>query len=79
MITVRFFGMLRLNSGMKELNVEAADVKTLLRQIEILSSGTVKAVDLQNCILMINGKQAKRSSRLTDGDQVMILSPAAGG
>ena len=42
-------------------------------------STTVTAKDVDGCVILINGKQGKKSSRLKDGDQVLLMSPVCGG
>jgi len=40
---------------------------------------TVTAKDIDGCIVVINGVQKKKTSKLRDGDQVMLMSPVCGG
>ena len=35
--------------------------------------------DMDGCIVMINGVQGKKSSKLAPGDEVMLMSPVCGG
>ena len=35
--------------------------------------------DLNGCVILINGNNANRKSKLTDGDTVVLMSPVAGG
>ena len=84
MVKVKLFGMLRLDSGLKELELEAATVKELYPQILaeaiIARPGTrISPKDIDGCIIMINGVQGKKSSVLNDGDTVMLMSPVCGG
>lgn len=84
MVKVKLFGLFRLDTGLKELNLEAGTVKELypllLAEARKNKPGTViTAADIDGCIVMINGKQAKKSSRLKDGDEVMLMSPVCGG
>ena len=75
MITVKLFGLVRLETGIKELQIEAANVKELKRQlIRYLPEEKIKG-----CVLFINGKQSNRFTKLNDGDQVMLMPPVAGG
>ena len=34
---------------------------------------------MDGCIVMINGVQGKKSSKLAPGDEVMLMSPVCGG
>ena len=75
MITVKVFGLVRLETGIKELQVEAKNVKQLQKALaQHIPQETVKG-----CVLLINGKTANRFSKLKDGDQVMLMPPVAGG
>ena len=81
---VKLFGTLRLDTGLKELSLEASTVKELypllLAEARKANPSTkVKAADIDGCIIMINGQQGKKSSRLHEGDTVMLMSPVCGG
>ncbi len=77
MITVRFFGLLRLDSGVKALEAEAGSMRALYREVEIKAGIPVKT--LKGCNVFINGKPKKFNQKLRDGDQVMFLAPSCGG
>lgn len=84
MVHVKLFGLLRLDTGLKTLDVEAASVHALYPALlaaakEANPSTTVTAADIDGCIVMINGKQGNKSSRLLDGDEVLLMSPVCGG
>ncbi|MBQ8263216.1 MAG: MoaD/ThiS family protein [Oscillospiraceae bacterium] len=84
MIKVKIFGLLRMDTGLKELELEGERVKDLypqiLAQAKLAKPGTrVKAKDIDGCIIMINGVQGKKTSTLCDGDTVMLMSPVCGG
>ena len=78
MITVKLFGLLRLDSGIKELQVEAKDVKQLYNAM-LNYSDTFTQKDLEGCTILINGSQGNKRSKLNDGDVVTFMSPVAGG
>ncbi|MBQ1281418.1 MAG: MoaD/ThiS family protein [Oscillospiraceae bacterium] len=78
MIKVKLFGLLRLNSGLKEAEIEAADVKTAFQALTALAP-QLSVKELSRCVVFINGKQGSKRSKLKDGDEVTILSPVAGG
>ncbi len=78
MITVKFFGILRIESGIKELTLEASTVKALCKAI-CAHTDRISAKELERCVVLINGQEAKKHSKLQDGDQVTFLSPVAGG
>ena len=84
MVHVKLFGLLRLDTGLKELTAEALTVgdlyPILLREAKRAKpSTTVTAKDVDGCVILINGKQGKKTSRLKDGDEVLLMSPVCGG
>ena len=76
MITVKLYGLLRINSGIKERQIEAASMKDVWN--DLMAQGISKK-DLNGCIILINQKSASKRSLLTDGDVVQLMSPVAGG
>ena len=76
MITVKLYGLLRVESGIKEKQLQAASVRDVLLQLEACG---IPAKDLGGCVIIVNGKTASKRSRLTDGDTVVLMSPVAGG
>ena len=76
MITVKLYGLIRIESGIKEKQLEATSVKEILK---ILADYGIPKKDLQSCIILINGKNGKKRSKLADGDTVVLMSPVAGG
>ena len=76
MITVKLYGLLRIESGIKEKQLEAKDVKQLLQQ---LSDCGIAKKDLSGCVILVNGSSASKRSKITDGDTVVLMSPVAGG
>ena len=84
MVTVMLFGLLRLETGLKSLHVEAGSVKELypilLAEAKKTDPDTrITAADIDGCIVVVNGKQARKNSPLRDGDQVSLMSPVCGG
>ena len=76
MITVKLYCLLRIESGIREKQMEAATVKEIL---EILAGCGISSTDLKGCVILINGNSANKRSRLKDGDTVVLMSPVAGG
>ena len=76
MITVKLYGLLRIESGIKEHRTEAARVKDVLSD---LASSGISPKELDRCIILVNGKPANKRSTLHDGDTVQLMSPVAGG
>lgn len=78
MITVKLYGLLRLDTGIRELSVEAATVAELYTRLPEKVDRITKK-DLEGCVLLVNGKVVNRRTKLADGDVVQLLSPVAGG
>ena len=76
MITVKLFGLLRLESGIREKQLEAATVKEVLQQ---LHEAGISKKDLGGCVIFVNGESASKRKKLTDGDLVVLMPPVAGG
>ena len=76
MITVKIYGLLRIESGIKEKQMEAAAVKEVL---DALADHGISKKDLNSCVILVNGNSANKRSRLLDGDTVVLMSPVAGG
>ena len=76
MITVKLYGLLRLESGIKEKQMEASGVKEVL---EVLAECGISKKDLNGCVVLVNGNSANKRSKLTDGYTVVLMSPVAGG
>ena len=76
MITVKLFGLLRIDSGIKEKQLKASTVKEVL---DFLADCGISRNDLKGCVILINGKSANKRSKLADGDTVVLMSPVAGG
>lgn len=84
MVKVKLFGLFRLDTGIKELEADVTAVSQLYPLLlaearRIKPDTTISAADIDGCVILINGKQGKKSSKLRDGDQVMLMSPVCGG
>ena len=84
MVKVKLFGLLRLDTDLKELELEADSVKELYPLILAAARSakpgiSITAKDIDGCIVMINGVQGRKSSKLAPGDEVMLMSPVCGG
>lgn len=76
MITVKLYGLLRIESGIKEIQLDAKTVKDVLNH---LANQGISPKELSGCVVLVNGKNASKRSKLTDGDTVVLMSPVAGG
>ena len=84
MVTVKTYGLFRLDTGIKSLEVEAncvMDIYPVMLQKakEINPRTTITNKDLDGCIVVINGVQSKKTASLKDGDEVLLMSPVCGG
>ena len=78
MITVKLYGLLRLDSGIRELSLDAKTVPEVYSRL-LEKTDRISKKDLEGCVLLVNGKAANRRTKLADGDVVQLLSPIAGG
>ena len=76
MITVKLYGLLRIESGIREKQLEAAAVKDVL---DALALSGISRKDLNSCLVLVNGTGANKKTKLQDGDTVVLMSPVAGG
>lgn len=81
-INVKFYGMIRLNSRISEISLEAKNIEELILLID-KKIDQLHAIDLKNCIIVVNGvnmcKLKRLKTPLEKGDEVIFLSPASGG
>ena len=84
MVTVKLFGTFRLDSGLKELQLEAGSVKDIfplimdeVRRLDPQTELTMK--DLKSCIVSLNGRQVGMRAALNDGALVILVPAVAGG
>jgi len=76
MITVKLYGLMRVESGIRELPVEAKNLKTMYQRLQ--EAGLDKR-ELKGCYVLVNGAPMPRNGTFKDGDVVQLLPPVAGG
>ena len=76
MITVKLYGLLRLDSGIKERQLEATNVAQVLTFLE---NQGISHRSLSGTLILVNGESATKRTKLKDGDVVQFLPPVAGG
>ena len=76
MITVKLYGLLRIDSGIKERRLEATAMNAVF--CDLMAQG-ISAKALNGCVILINGKPGNKRSILQNGDVVQLLPPVAGG
>ena len=82
MVKVKLFGLLRLDSGVKEFTAEAEKVKDIyevLIEMARQNGKTITAKNVSSCAVLVNGQQATKNTKLKDGDQIVFMSMVAGG
>ena len=84
MVTVKLFGTLRVDSGVKSFTAEAASVRDLYPLVvsEIHARRPdfpVSEASLRACLIAVNGAQASPRTRLHEGDTVCFFPAVAGG
>ena len=83
-VSVKFAATLGKEAGMKQMMVEAADVKTLLRTVQNAFRGNKEfLLQLKLCNLIVNNTNVNYLSglktELSDGDVVTFFPPLGGG
>ncbi len=84
MVKVKLYGLFRLDTGIKEMTADVGSVEALYPLLlskarELNPKTKVKSADIDGCIVLVNGKQSSKRTRLSDGDEVMLMSPVCGG
>lgn len=83
-VRVKLFGLLRIDSGIKELELEAATVRELYPRLleemrKLNPSCALEEKDLRACVVAVNDRRVKPGAKLSPGDVVSLLPPVAGG
>ena len=82
MVTVKVFGLLRLDSGIKEITADVKDLRSLyplLIEEAKRHNAVITKSDIDGCIVMVNGVQKNKHAKLQDGDTVILMSAVSGG
>lgn len=77
MVKIKLFGSLRLKCGLPGMEVYTRSVKDACRLLSKATGFPVK--EFKNCIIMVNGQNAKYTTALKPGDEVVFLAPSGGG
>lgn len=82
MIKVKFFGLLRLDLQLKEIEVQASTVKELLAAVAE-KTGKFTARELKGYLIYVNGTLSTKlkgyRTKLSDGDEIIMMNPSSGG
>lgn len=82
MVTVKFFGMIRIHSNLKIVEVAEGSIQEIIDELVKKYSQVDKTL-LHQSIIMLNKVQLNGGRRLKQrvkaGDELVFLSPASGG
>ena len=84
MVKVKIFGVIRSTTGFGYLEVEAKSVKDIFDEISKKMEKGYKEdkekLEFKDAVVYVNGERCMRKGKkLKAGDEVWLLSPAAGG
>lgn len=82
MITVKFFGLLSLDSNIRQLIVKEGTIRQVLNEV-MQNCPSISERQLMQAIMFVNKQHISGNERLSvvikDGDELALLSPASGG
>lgn len=82
MITVKFFGLISLESDVRQLKIKDGTVRQVLNEIKKLYPGFTDQ-QIKSAVMFINKEQVNGRKRfsivLKDGDELALLNPLSGG
>ena len=81
-IKVKLFGVYRMDTHTAELELEAEKLRDVFGALHEKLGGAATASGLQykDAVIYLNGESCrKKSAKLSDGDEIWLLSPASGG
>ncbi|MBQ0013706.1 MAG: MoaD/ThiS family protein [Clostridia bacterium] len=83
MIKVKMFGVVRLGSGVKEFECSLSEAPTVSACFDVLNiksaPGSDKFTFGDSQVFVNHTRTTKKNFALKDGDEVWLMSPAAGG
>lgn len=81
-IRVRLFGVFRMDTHVAETEIEAARLKDVFGALndKLGIQKTESGLAFKDALIYVNGEPcARKSTKLNDGDELWLLSPASGG
>lgn len=82
MVKVEFFGLYRLAYQITHIDLDVDNILDLFEKLHEFNDAYT-AKELKNSIVLVNGTNImdlkKYRTKLVDGDNVIIMSPASGG
>jgi molybdopterin converting factor small subunit len=81
-VKVKLFGVFRVDTHIAETEVEADKLRDVFEALHEKIGGAQmdSGLEFKDALVYINGEPcAKKGRKLTDGDELWMLSPASGG
>ena len=81
-VKVKLFGVFRVDTRTAEVEISAEKLKDVFDALHEKSGGAQLTSGLQfkDAVVYVNGESCrKKSAKLSDGDEIWLLSPASGG
>ena len=92
-VTVKLFGVLRMDTKLKAEEINIYKVEDIFDSLNLIVDERFEEnkksnpllphpdkLSFKDAVIFINGERcAKKSKKLSDGDEVWLLSPASGG
>ena len=81
-VKVKLFGVFRVDTHTAELEISAEKLKDVFDALHEKLGGAQLESGLQfkDAVVYVNGESCrKKSQKLSDGDEIWLLSPASGG
>ena len=80
-VKVKLFGVYRVDTRTPEIAVQADRLKDVFDVLhEELGAPGDSGLQFKDAVVYVNGESCRRkSAKLTDGDEIWLLSPASGG
>ena len=80
-VTVKLFGVYRVDTHIAHTEIEADKLSGLLEKLNDMTAEENKSsLSFSDATVFINGEHCKKKrQKLSDGDEVWLLSPASGG
>ena len=80
-VNVKLFGVYRVDTHISDIEIDAEKLSDLLDELNKIAVGEHKSsLSFSDASVFINGANCKKKKqKLSDGDEVWVLSPASGG
>ncbi len=81
-VKVKLFGVYRVDTRRAELDLDAEKLKDVFTALKAAlgASPTESGLKFEDAVVYLNGEVCRRkSTKLNDGDELWLLSPASGG